>query len=609
MKGKIIALIIFFLGCFFFCLYIMHLCYVSSMVGFLNIQNGDVIKSLINNPLIVYGVLETNKAVFIGFILSFCMCAIFFLVIVSSIFNNKNYTYRDKEYGSAKFATIKEMQILKDKNYENNRILSENTLLSMNGSVSKRNNNVCVFGGAGARKTTGIVYPNIMQLNSSYIISDPKGEILRTTGKMLKDADYEIRVLDLTNVKNSDYYNPFSYINEDKEQDIITLIDFIMNNTNNGQKSKDPFWDGAEKMLITAMFFYIIKEGGENEKNIDTMMYLINKIDLNKKEDEIDIIDILFDDFARKYGEDHIAVRNYISFRQGGAKNQGSILLTNSARLNLFNLEDLRNLTNRDSLNLKTIGDEERVALFITITPTDKSLNFLAGLMYTQLFKILDHKANIEYGGSLPTPVTFLLDEFANIGKIPNFPEILSYARGLNVGIVPILQSFSQLKKMYKDEYESIIDNCDTTVFLGGQGLDNLKYFSERLGKATIDMTNQNKSFGHSRSVSLNESKTGRNLLTPDEVGTMDINKCIVFIRNVNPFIDNKYNFKKHKNFKLLGADDKNNQYVHKRKESENNVKLDKVYDDATEEEQEMVNNVEQEIEDMSISDASEYLD
>ncbi len=570
---KILFLIIVLFIATFLCLYSSHALYVCSQVGFDSLTNRLVLKSIFNEPFIIYNqtLINSNDNVFIGFALNIIILVITLAIILIYVAfpTNKNYKYKNIEHGSAKFSTKSEMKAIRDKDLVNNRILSKNALLSLDGRKIRRNSNIAVFGGSGAGKTYGFLKPNLMQMNSSYIITDPKGEILRETGKMLEDNGYKIKVLNINKLSESDNYNPFAYINMEEEQEIITLINFLMENTNDGQKSKDPFWDGAEKMLITAMVFYIMYEGGENEKNIDTMMYLINKINLNKEEGEIDVIDILFSDFAEKYGYDHIAVRNYNSFRNGGAKNQGSILLTNSARLNIFNLDVLKKLTSIDTIDLKSIGDKDKVALFILTSPADRSLNFLAGLLYTQLFKILDTKANQQYGGALPYPVAFFLDEFANIGKIPNFPEILAYARSLNISIVPILQSLSQLKKMYEKEWESIIDNCDTTIFLGGQGAETTKYFSEKLGNATIDMLANNKSFGQQKSISVNESKLARKLLTPEELASIDVNKCIVFVKSLNPFMDYKYNPKKHKNFKLTGDYDKCNQYKFVRKEND----------------------------------------
>lgn len=569
MKKKFIFLVIYILIVFLFSTYIMHYCYVISEVGFSNATTEKTLSSLGHSPFLVYGLINSSETVLVGMMLSFATCTMITMFILFSVFNNKNYKYKGVEHGSARFATLSEIKTVIDSNENNNRILSMNARLSLNGRKIRRNSNIAIFGGSGAGKTYFWLKPNLMQKNSTYIITDPKGEILRECGKMLEDDGYIVKVFDLTDIDNSDYYNPLAYIDMDKEQDIISLISFIMENTNDGQKSKDPFWDGAEKMLITAMFFYILYEGGENEKNIDTMMYLINKIDLNKKPNEIDVVDELFGEFAEKYGRDHIAIRNYLAFRNGGEKNQGSILLTNSARLNLFNLVALKKLTSADTIDLKSIGDEQKVALFIITSPADRSLNFLAGLMYTQLFKILDNKANKIYGGSLPIPVAFFLDEFANIGKIPNFTEILAYARSLNISIVPILQSLSQLKKMYEKDWESILDNCDTTIFLGGKGADTTKYFSEMLGTTTIDMLAQNKSYGQQKSTSLNESNLGRKLLTPEELSQLDVNKCIVFIKGHFPFMDKKFVPSSHKNYKLTGDYDKCNQYQFRREEIE----------------------------------------
>lgn len=544
---------------------ISYLCMqvVYAFVNVNSIFNVAEIVNLLKEDLFDVSVVFNNirepymlKAFGVGALISFAM------TYILSNTKKQNFSYKGKEHGSARFARKKEMESVQDKDHQNNVILSQNAKISMNGKKIRRNMNVAVFGGSGAGKTFFFLKPNLLQLHSSYIITDPKGEILRSIGKYLKENGYKVKVLNLIEMEKSDMYNPFDYIDHRNQHEVITLIKFIMANTNDGEKSKDPFWDSAETMLMTALFFYVLEKAGKNERNIDTVMYLANLIDLNKGEGEKDVVDLLFEELEKE-DSNHIAVRNWKAFKNGGEKNQGSILLTNSARLSLFNVDTVRTLLQHDTLELEKIG-EEKTALFIIVSPTDSSFNFIAGMMYTQLFKILDDVANRKYGGSLPIPVRFLLDEFANIGKIPNFEKILAYARSLNVGITPIFQSLGQLKEMYEKSWGAVLDNCDSTLFLGGQDIEGLKYFSEKLGKVTIDIRSQNKSYGQSKSTSLNDSLTGRELLTPEELSRMDVNKCIAWIKGLRPIFDDKFNTLKHKDFDKLADNNPKNAYVHK---------------------------------------------
>lgn len=545
---------------------------VSSFL-FMHIALADELSDSITEmtEILMYNI--TNKTFVVYkhlFAKDVCLTAFGYSVVLS-IFISLMYLSRDRkdlsekgqEHGSARWATKKEITVAMEQHSDNNIIVSKNAQLSLDGEKYKRNKNVTVIGGSGAGKSYNFVIPNIMQMNSDYLVTDPKGEILRKTGTMLKENGYEIRVLNLVEMDKSDYFNLFSYIDKTKQQEVISMIDLIMKNTNDGEKSKDPFWDSAEVLLMTAMVFYVLEKGGDDEVNIGTMMYLINLIDLNIEDGEKDVVDLLFEDFEKEYGSEHIAVMNFKSFRNAGSKNQGSILLTNSSRLSLFNVNEVKRLMKYDTLELDKMGEGKR-AIFIIVSPADKTFSFIAGLLYTQLFKVLDFKANRVYGGSLPNTVMFYLDEFANTGKFPDFEMVLAYARSLNIGLVPIFQSMSQMITMFgKDEYEKILDNCDTLLILSAKGKTTTEYISSILGKKTIDTVNKNKSFGQQRSTSLNDSIMGRELMTPDEIVRMDINKCIIFIRGIRPYFDNKYNPKKHKNYKLLGFNGEDRKYVH----------------------------------------------
>ena len=539
---------------FYIILHVGHAIEVSETI----FETTDIFQyNVLGSPFIFITTLYEGSYTVKTFILS--VVAIFFIFVLSN--KGKKKYMKGIEHGSARFATLKEMKVVKDKDSKNNIILTDNIFLSLNGDVTKRNKNVVLFGGAGTGKTRGFVKPNLMQMNSSYVITDPKGEILFSTGKVLEGNGYKIKLLNLTEMDKSDFYNPFQYIRNGKDEDVMTLIKTIMINTNGDKKGGgDPFWEKAEELFLQALFFYIIKEGSPHEKNMSTVMKLMRLIDIKEgDEDTKSPLDFIFDELAEK-DSNHIAIKQYELFKLSAGKTAKSIVISAGARLSPYNINTLENISQLDNLELEKIG-EEKTAFFVITDPTDPTFNFIASMMYTQLFGVLNYRATKIHGGRLPIPVSFILDEFANIGRIPNFEKILAYARGLNIGIVPIFQSLGQLKEMYKDSWEGILDNCDSFLFLGGQGLGTVEYVSKLLGKTTIDTLNKSTSRSKTSSRSFNEGIMARDLMTPTEIKEMNVKDCIVFIKGLPPYFGEKYNIEKHKNYKQLSDYNKDNTY------------------------------------------------
>lgn len=479
-------------------------------------------------------------------------------------FTTRKNLMSGKEHGSAHWSSPRVIKKLMDKDFSKNVILTATEFMSLNMRKIRKNLNTLVVGGSGAGKTRFFLKPNVMQMNSSYVISDPKGEILRSTGKMLKDNGYRISVLNLVEMNNSDGYNPFNYLRENHDEDVMTLINTIITNTNPEPKNSagDPFWEKSEMLLLQALFYYLIYEAPAYEQNIPMVMELVRAAEV--KEDDPDYesdLDILFKELKAK-DPNHIAVLQYEHFKIAAGKTAKSIIISVAARLGPYNIKAVANMSKSDALNLSTIG-EEKTALFIIISPTNTTFNFIAAMMYTQLFAELDYIANWKHGGSLPIVVRFLLDEFANIGKIPNFEKILAYARSLGLGIVPIFQSISQLKEMYKDSWETIMDCCDSFLFLGGQGSGTLEYISKKLGFTTIDKRSTSRNRGKNSSSGENFDTLKRELKTHDEIGDMDDDECILFIKG-KKFFSKKFDITKHKNYSLLEDYDEKNTYIHR---------------------------------------------
>ncbi len=472
----------------------------------------------------------------------------------------KNYRRRE-EHGSAKWGNAKTV----NKKYaqspkENNKLMTQNVAVGLNGKKHRRNLNTLVCGGSGAGKTRFYCKPNLMQCNTSFVILDPKGEILRDVGNLLEKKDYEIRVLDLISMEKSHCYNPFVYLRNDNDiQRLVTNL--FKSTTPKGSQSNDPFWDTAASMLLLALVFYLHYEAPENEQNFAMVMEMLRAGSIEDEEDtRPSPLDNLFYDLELDNPE-HIALKYYRSYHSGSAKTLKSIQITLAARLEKFNLEGLAAMTNTDELDLGSMG-EKKVALFALIPDNDTSFNFLVSILYTQLFQQLFYSADHIHGGSLPVPVHFLMDEFANVSLPDDFDKILSVMRSRGVSVSIILQNLAQLKTLFEKQWESIVGNCDEFLYLGGNEQSTHKYVSEMLGKATIDTNTYGKSEGRSGSYSTNYQIAGRELMTPDEVRMLDNQYAILFIRGERPVMDFKYDILKHPNVALT-ADGKAKAYRH----------------------------------------------
>ena len=458
------------------------------------------------------------------------------------------------EYGSARWGTPADIKPYVDEKDDNNIILTETERLTMSSRPKNpkyaRNKNILVVGGSGSGKTRFFVKPNIMQLHSSYCITDPKGTLLVECGNLLAKAKYQIKVLNLINFKKSMHYNPFMYIHSEK--DILKLVNTIIANTKGeGDKSGEDFWVKAEKLYYQALIGYIWYEAPEDEMNFSTLLEMINASEAREDDENFkNAVDLMFDELAQRE-PDHFAVRQYAKYKLAAGKTAKSILISCGARLAPFDIRELRDLMSYDELELNLLGDR-KTALFIIIPDTDDTFNFVASIMYTQLFNLLCDRADDVYGGRLPVHVRCLLDEFANIGQIPKFDKLIATIRSREISASIILQSQSQLKAIYKDNADTIIGNCDTTLFLGGKETTTLKEMSEMLGKETIDLYNTSDTRGTNRSYGLNYQKTGKELMTKDELAVMDGGKCIMQLRGVRPFFSNKYDITKHKRYKYL---------------------------------------------------------
>jgi len=466
-----------------------------------------------------------------------------------------------KEYGSARWGNAKDIKPYIDEKYDNNVLFTSTERLTMNGRPSNpkyaRNKNVLVIGGSGSGKTRFFVKPNLMQMHSSYVVTDPKGTIVLECGKMLEDHGYEIKILNTINFKKSMKYNPFAYLKSEK--DILKLVQTIIANTKGeGEKAGEDFWVKAEKLYYTALIGYIFYEAPKEEKNFKTLLDMIDASEVREDDETyMNPIDRLFEALEKK-NPTHFAVKQYKKYKLAAGKTAKSILISCGARLAPFDIEELRELMSEDEMALDTIGDK-KTALFVIISDTDDTFNFVVSIMYSQLFNLLCDKADDVYGGRLPVHVRFLLDEFANIGLIPKFEKLIATIRSREISASIILQSQSQLKAIYKDHADTIIGNCDSTLFLGGKEKTTIKELSETLGKETIDLYNTSETRSNQKSFGLNYQKVGKELMSQDEITVMDGGKCIFQLRGVRPFLSNKFDITKHKNYKLLEDYDKKN--------------------------------------------------
>ena len=508
---------------------------------------------------------------------------------------------KNEEYGSARWGSSEDIAPYIDPVFQNNVILTQTERLTMNSRPkdpkTARNKNVLVIGGSGSGKTRFFLKPNLLQMHSSYVITDPKGSVLVECGKALQRGSlkldengkpirdkngkivyepYRIKVLNTINFKKSHHYNPFAYIHSEK--DILKLVTVLIANTSGNSKGGDPFWEKAETLLYTALIGYLYYKAPVEEQNFSTLVSMINRMEVHEDDEEFkNEIDLLFDDLAKDEPE-HFAVRQYKKYKLAAGKTAKSILVSCGARLAVFDIAEIREVTAYDELELDTLGDKKS-ALFLIMSDTDDSFNFLIAMCYSQLFNILCEKADDVYGGRLPVHVRCLIDECANIGQIPKLEKLMATIRSREISACLVLQAQSQLKAIYKDNADTIIGNCDASIFLGGKEPGTLKELSAALGKETVDTFNTGESRGKEVSHSLNYQKLGKTLMSEDEIAVMDGGKCILQLRGVRPFLSEKYDITRHPNYSLTSDYDKNNAFdIEQFLSSELKLKLDDAF-------------------------------
>ena len=507
--------------------------------------------------------------------------------------NAKKYR-KNIEYGSARWGTREDIAPFVDPVFENNVILTQTESLMMSNRPkdpkNARNKNVLVIGGSGSGKTRFFLKPNLMQMHSSYVVTDPKGSVVCEVGKLLERNNYKIKIFNTINFKKSMHYNPFAYIHSEK--DILKLVTTLITNTKGDGKSGDEFWTKAETLLYTALIGYIHYEAPPEEQNFTTLLEFINAMEVREDDEEYkNPVDRMFDELEEK-DPNHFAVRQYKKYRLAAGKTAKSILVSCGARLAPFDIAELREITMYDELELDTLGDKifvnpknkkdtryYKTALFLIMSDTDSTFNFLISMIYTQLFNLLCEKADDVYGGRLPVHVRCLIDEAANIGQIPNLEKLVATIRSREISACLVLQAQSQLKALYKDNADTIIGNMDSRIFLGGSEPTTLKELNQSLGKETIDTFNTGESRGREVSHSLNYQKLGKDLATIDELAVLDGGKCILQLRGVRPFMSNKFDITKHPNYKYLSdADPRNNFDIEKYLSTQLKTKPDEVY-------------------------------
>ena len=489
------------------------------------------------------------------------------LFILYKTFDEKN-TRPNEEYGSARWGKYSDIRAFLDKKKDFNILLTKSESLSLSGRMKitrndnfNRNKNVVVVGGAGSGKTRFYVKPNLMQMHSSYVVSDSKGLLLAETGKMFEEAGYQIKIFDLINRRDTHQYNPFQYIQT--EDDILKIVNnLIKNTTNPDKKGGDDFWEKAETALLMAIFSYLIQEVTAEDRTLGNVIELVRLADIEEDvPGYVSPLDILFNELEQK-DPTNFAVSQYKIFKLSGDKTTKSILVSLGVRLSPFDIPSIKELVSQDTLELDTVGDVKTI-LYILLPDTDTSFNFLASMMYQQLFDMLVYKADNVYKGRLPCHVRCILDEFANIGQIPDFEKVISVIRSREISTNVILQNISQLKTLYKDTWETIIGTSDVFLYLGGMEQSTHEYISKLLGKQTIEQRNTSVTKGSNGSFSENFQKLGRNLMDPDEVASLKGQECILKIRGVHPFLSKKYDIVKHKNYKKLG--DVTDSYMYER--------------------------------------------
>ena len=494
--------------------------------------------------------------------------------------NAKHYRHNE-EYGSARWGTHADIEPFMDPKFENNVILTATERLMMSNRpknpANARNKNVLIVGGSGSGKTRFWLKPNLLQMHSSYVVTDPKGTIVLECGHALQKNGYEIRILNTINFKKSMHYNPFAYIHSEK--DILKLVTTLIANTKGDGKSGDEFWTKAETLLYCALIGYIHYEAPVEEQNFATLIEFINAMEVREDDEEFqNPVDIMFENLEKKNPK-HFAVRQYKKYKLAAGKTAKSILISCGARLAVFDIQELRELTAYDELELDTLGDK-KTALFLIMSDTDSTFNFLISMAYTQLFNLLCEKADDVYGGRLPVHVRCLIDEMANIGQIPNLEKLIATIRSREISACLVLQARSQLKSIYKDNADTIIGNCDSQIFLGGSEPTTLKELTEALGKETIDTFNTSDTRGNSPSYGTNYQKLGKELMSRDELAVMNGSKCILQLRGVRPFLSDKYDLTQHPNFKYTADFDKKytfdiEKYLNRRMK----LKKDEVFD------------------------------
>lgn len=513
-------------------------------------------------------ILEIGKISFIpsihliDIIVGIIVAALIKVIVYTKGKNAKKFR-QGKEYGSARWGNSKDIEPYVDEKFENNILLTDTERLTMNGRPKNpkyaRNKNILVVGGSGSGKTRFFLKPNLMQMHSSYVVTDPKGTVLVECGKMLEKNEYDIKVLNTINFKKSMHYNPFAYLRSEK--DILKLVQTIMANTKGeGEKSTEDFWCKAERLYYTALIGYLYYEAPKEEQNFETLLAFIDASEVREEDENFkNAVDYIFE-ALEKEKPNHFAVKQYRKYKLAAGKTAKSILISCGARLAPFDIEELKNLMEYDEMGLDTIGDK-KTALFIIISDTDDTFNFVVAMMYTQLFNLLCDKADDVYGGRLPVHVRCLLDEFSNIGQIPKFEKLIATIRSREISASIILQAKSQLKAIYKDNADTITGNCDSELFLGGKEGTTIKELSENLGKETIDLYNTSETRSNQKSLGLNYQKLGKELMSRDELKVMDGGKCILEIRGARPFYSDKFDITKHKNYKMLSDYNKKNTF------------------------------------------------
>lgn len=498
----------------------------------------------------------TLKCMLVGLLLYGCGIALYY--------SSRENRRPGEEYGSAKWGNPKELnrKYMDHQHKDANIILTQRVRLGMDGYKTQRNMNILVIGGSGSGKTRYFCKPGLYSANCSYLVTDPKGELLKAAGGLLLSLGYEVRVFNLIDPEQSDCYNPFVYVREEK--DVLSLIDnLIKNTTPRNASSNDPFWEKAEVALDSALMLYLIHEAPQDEQNFETMIYMMNFADVREEDEQYrSPLDMLFRALEEEQPA-HVAVKQYKVFKQAAGKTAKSILVTAAVRLAAFNIPQYAAMTSMDEMDFGSLGERKR-AIFCVIPVNDSSMNYLVGMLYTQCFQELYRRADLKYNGRLPVPVRVIQDEWANVAQPESYPKILATCRSYNIGLNIIVQNVQQIKALYEKEHESIIGNCDTLLFLGGGNEPaSLEFIVKLLGRETLATRTRGLTKGRNGSSTTNYQQTGRDLMTVDEVRKLDTNKAILFIRGEDPVIDRKYNLKRHPNIKLT-SDGKAKPYIHK---------------------------------------------